>query len=462
MPPLTAPFNFAFVKNNEKTRRKMKEKVFLFSLLFAAGNAYASAVNVPENTEEHSGRQEQAEKPSRLTIGGYGEAVYSRNFYSDNYLRYQGQNVEKYKNQKHSRFDLPHVVLFLGYNFGKGWTLGTEIEFEHGGTESAVEIETEEGGEYESEIERGGEVALEQFWIQKSFCSELNLRLGHIIIPVGATNQHHLPTEFFGVYRPEGENTIFPCTWHETGISLWGQAGDWRYEAILVPGLDSDRFGRQNWIKDGAGSPYEFKIGNNIAGAFRVDNFSVPGLRMSLSGYIGNSFKNTLSSTESTQYKDVKGTVAIGAFDFAYNAHNWIIRGNFDYGHLSDSRLISQYNVNMSKNSVSKKQGVASDAIAIGLEAGYDLFSQIEKLNTRQQRLYLFSRYDYYDSMYKTDAAIQDYPWCGRHRIAAGINYFPIKDIVLKGEYSIGLLKSQYNNEPSISLGVAYAGFFSR
>ena len=438
----------------------MKEKALLFSLLFAAGTSHTSAVNIPENSAEHPERQEQAERPPRLTIGGYGEAVYSRNFYSDNYLRYQGQNVEKYKDQKHSRFDLPHVVLFLGYDFGKGWTLGTEIEIEHGGTESAVEIETEEGGEYESEIERGGEVALEQFWIQKSFSPELNLRLGHIIIPVGATNQHHLPTEFFGVYRPEGENTIFPCTWHETGISLWGQAGDWRYEAILVPGLDSDRFGRQNWIKDGAGSPYEFKIGNNIAGAFRVDNFSVPGLRMSLSGYIGNSFKNTLSSTESIQYKDVKGTVAIGAFDFAYNAHNWIVRGYFDYGHLSDSRLISQYNVNMSKNSVSKKQGVASDAIAIGLEAGYNLFSQIEKL--KQQKLYLFSRYDYYDSMYKTDAAIQDYPWCGRHRIAAGINYFPIKDIVLKGEYSIGLLKSQYNNEPSISLGVAYAGFFSR
>ena len=465
MSPFFSPYNFALVKNNEKTRRKMKEKVFLCSLLFAASTSYVPAVNLQENGGDLPQKQEQAEqaeKPSQFTIGGYGEAVYSHNFYSDNYLRYQGQNVEKYQNQQHARFDLPHVVLFLGYDFGKGWTLGTEIEFEHGGTESAIEIETEEGGEYESEIERGGEVALEQFWIQKSFCPELNLRMGHIIIPVGATNQHHMPTEFFGVYRPEGENTILPCTWHETGISLWGRAGDWRYEAILVPGLDSDRFGRQYWVKDGAGSPYEFKIGNNIAGAFRVDNFSIPGLRLSLSGYLGNSFKNTLSSTESTQYKDVKGTVAIGAFDFSYNAHNWIVRGSFDYGHLSDSRLISQYNANMSKNSVSKKQGIASDAMALGVEAGYNLFSQIEKLNAKQQKLYLFSRYDYYDSMYKTDPAIQDYQWCGRHRIAAGINYFPIKEIVLKGEYSIGLLKSQYNNEPSISVGIAYAGFFSR
>ena len=122
-------------------------------------------------------------KKSRFTIGGYGEATYSRNFYSDNYLRYS--NPQDYKDETHGRFDLPHVVLMLGYDFGKGWSMGMEIEFEHGGTESAVEIEEHEGGEYESEVERGGEVALEQFWIQKSFCPEFNIKLGHMVVPVG-------------------------------------------------------------------------------------------------------------------------------------------------------------------------------------------------------------------------------------------------------------------------------------
>ncbi|MDE6374820.1 MAG: hypothetical protein K2L09_03635, partial [Alistipes sp.] len=165
-----------------------------------------------DGTPEPEGKKTaRAEKAPRLTIGGYGEAVMSRNFYSDNYLRYF--NPENYKNDKsHGRFDLPHVVVYIGYDFGRGWSVGTEIEFEHGGTESAYEIEYEEGGEYESEVERGGEVALEQFWIQKSFSRAANLRIGHMIVPVGATKMHHLPTEFFGVYRPEGENTILPCT----------------------------------------------------------------------------------------------------------------------------------------------------------------------------------------------------------------------------------------------------------
>lgn len=47
--------------------------------------------------------------------------------------------------------------------------MGMEIEFEHGGTESAVEIDADESGEYEAETERGGEVALEQFWLNKAF-----------------------------------------------------------------------------------------------------------------------------------------------------------------------------------------------------------------------------------------------------------------------------------------------------
>lgn len=443
----------------------MKRKALLFSLCLAAYSANALADNVADNDKETGNTERTEEKTSqtksRLTLGGYGEAVMMRNFFSDNYLRYT--SAEKYKDaSSHGRFDLPHVVLFIGYDFGNGWTMGSEIEFEHGGTESAVEVEEEEGGEYESEIERGGEVALEQFWIQKSFGPAFNIKMGHIIVPVGGTNQHHMPTEFFGVYRPEGENTIMPCTWHETGISLWGVVGDWRYEAMLLPGLDSDRFGRLNWIKDGAGSPYEFKIANSYAGAFRIDNYSVPGLRMSISGYVGNSFNNTLSVNESKTYENVKGTVTIGAFDFNYNAHNWIVRGNFDYGHLSDSQKITQYNMSMRKDSPSPKQAVASDAIAVGVEAGYDIFSRIEKMKEKGQRFYLYGRYDYYDSMYKTDKAVTNYDWCGRQRIAAGLNYYPMKDIVIKGEYSVGILKSNYNNEPSLSLGIAYAGFFTK
>ena len=69
----------------------------------------------------------------RLTLGGYGEATYSRNFYSDNVYRYS-RPAEYANDPSHGRFDIPHAVIYVGYDFGKGWSMQAEIEFEHTGT----------------------------------------------------------------------------------------------------------------------------------------------------------------------------------------------------------------------------------------------------------------------------------------------------------------------------------------
>ena len=349
----------------------------------------------------------------------------------------------------------------LGYDFGKGWKLGMEIEFEHGGVEAAVERENGEAGEFEKEIERGGEVALEQFWVEKSFFPQLNVRAGHIVVPVGLTNSYHLPTEYFTVYRPEGENTIIPCTWHETGISLWGRAGDWRYEVLMVAGLNSTFFSTEGWVHDGSASPYEFKPANQVAGAFRVDNYSVEGLRMGLSGYVGNSFHNDITTNTSDQYAGVNGTVMIGAFDFAYSGHNFIARGNFDYGYLTDIDFINRRNStqNHTTSSPYANSLVGKAAMAAGVEAGYDFFALSDKLRADGQKFYVFARYEYYDSYIPASGTTPN-DWTDKHRIAAGINYYPIPEIGIKAEYSHRFLKTPYNAEPSVSLGVVWAAYF--
>ena len=74
---------------------------------------------------------------SRLQFGGYGEVAYTYNFYSDNVNRYS--HAADYRDARgHGRFDIPHAVIMIGFDFGKGWSMGSEIEFEHGGVESAV------------------------------------------------------------------------------------------------------------------------------------------------------------------------------------------------------------------------------------------------------------------------------------------------------------------------------------
>ena len=54
----------------------------------------------------------------RLSIGGYGEVAFSRNFYSDSGNRYSSASLHK-DDPSHGRFDIPHAVIYLGYDFGK-------------------------------------------------------------------------------------------------------------------------------------------------------------------------------------------------------------------------------------------------------------------------------------------------------------------------------------------------------
>lgn len=398
---------------------------------------------------------------NRFTIGGYGEATYAYNMYSDNPYRYMYPN--RYKNaQGFGRMDLPHVVIMLGYDFGRGWHMGSEIEFEHGGTEVAIDVEGDEAVELEHEVERGGEVYLEQFWLEKTFLPQLNVRAGMLIVPVGLTNEHHLPTEFFTVFRPEGERTILPCTWHQIGLSLWGRAGRWRYEAMLLPGLNSRFFNNSGWIHKGASSPYEFTVANQLAVAVRANYRPMDALCIGLSGYYGGT-RNDAYPQQTNNRITNNGNLTIASFDFVYKGHHAVARGNMVYGHLDNAAGIGSSNKNSDNSTFSPYSHtfVGKNAYAAGVEVGLDCFSWSVCSKLRQQRLFLFGRYEYYDS-YVPSAGQPDYKWSDRQILAVGLNYFPIQNIVIKAEYNYRLLRSQYNDEPSLNIGIAYAGLFTR
>ena len=402
-----------------------------------------------------------SQRKSRLSIGAYGEIAYSRHYYSDNQYRYR--NPSAYRDDpENNQFDIPHAVIYLGYDFGKGWTLGTEIEFEHTGTGSATEVESDEGGEYEIENEKGGEVELEQLWINKRFARWANIKFGHFVVPVGLNNAYHEPLNFFTVYRPEGENTILPSTWHDTGISFWGNAGHFRYEFQVVAGLNALQFSRDGWINDGAESAFEFKPANKLGFDFRVDYYVMPGLRLGLSGYYGRSMHNTSPNEmegEGKTYDEVDANTYVGSFDFTLKRWNWVVRGQADYGYISDTPELNQAKSATSSTSPYDITTVGKNAVAIGIEAGYDVFSQILKLRRDNQKLYVFGRFDYYDSQI-TAASQTSQEYTSRRVWTAGVNYYPIPQIAIKADYSYRKLHHYYNNEPSINIGVAFEGWF--
>ena len=469
-----------------KKLKSLKMKAILLTAVLALSSLCAMAQETGDKSVDAvTGATQQTKKTdrlknalSRLSLGGYGEAVMTRNFYSQSFNRYK--KPENYADDKsHGRFDLPHICLNIGYDFGKGWTMGSEIEFEHGGTGSAVEIEAEEAGEYEAEVEKGGEVNIEQFWINKAFMGgKLNIKAGEIIVPVGYSNAYHEPNQFFTVYRPEGEATIMPNTWHQMGLSLWGRLKDWRYEAQLLSGLNSESFTAENFAHYGATSPYEFKVANNYAAAVRIDNYSVKGLRIGLSGYYGYTFRNTLR-TPGSQYDGVTGALGIVALDFSLNRWNWIVRGNIDYAHFSDADEISAYNqANWTHHKYQDGNphhysNIGSSALAYAIEGGYDIFSQISKLK-EHHKLFVFGRFEHYNTM-ASGTYKSMYKYTKKYRCAFGVNYSPLKQVTVKAEYSYRffekpnnngltsdspLYKQPYNNEPSISLGVTYCGWF--
>ena len=434
--------------------KKENMKVLQFTLL-----SLALAATLTVSAQENTGDSVFSHERSRLSVGGYGEVAFSRNYFSDHVSRYSQPEQHK-DDPSHGRFDIPHAVIYLGYDFGSGWSFGTEIEFEHGGTGVACEKEDEEGGEWETETEKGGEVELEQFWIQKSFGSFANIRAGHIVVPVGLNNAHHEPLNFFTVYRPEGENTIMPSTWHQTGVSFFGRYKDFRYEVQLLAGLNADNFTNTNWIKKGPKSPLEFDIANKYGVALRVDNYTVPGLRLGLSGYYGHSIGNSYPNDANGTGQSYKGRVAIGSFDFTYKGYNWIVRGQADYGYLGDADQLKYiYNRLNSKSPYKHSAFVSSNAYAIGIEAGYDVFSQIQCMRQKGQKLYLFGRYEQYNP-YASQTKSTAYDYTEVKRMALGLNYKPLPQIVIKAEYSQRFLKSLYNNEPSVNIGVAYEGMF--
>ena len=135
-----------------------------------------------------------------------------------------------------------------------------------------------------------------------------------------------------------------------------------------------------------------------------------------------------------------------------------MVRGNANYGHLGDTGFIDHLAERQTKTGLFSTTPVSPTIIGGGIEGGWNLFSQFQKLRDEQQ-FYLFGRYDYYNSSIPQNRSTY-YDYDAKNLIALGFNYFPIPQIVIKAIYSHRILKQTDSNKPSVSLGIAYQGVF--
>ena len=450
---------------------KKKVSLFLTALCCAVGAVSASEVDSVQVAEVHgnvAARKQRTDNDeyTRFRVGGYGEAVAS---FKDNGInRYYGNPNGNTRDHRNT-ISIPRFVLAMDYKFTPKWILSAEIEFEAGGTGSAMELENSENGEYETEMEKGGEVALEQFHITRLIHPAFNVRAGHMIVPVGLTNAHHEPINFFGTVRPEGETTILPSTWHETGIEFFGTLGKgyatFDYQVLVVAGLNANGFDRNTWVASGKQGLFEEDNFNSPGYVLRVDYRGVPGLR------VGGSFyycANTAgNSDKSNFYEGQKASLRIYSGDLQYKNDYVTARANVVYGNLTNSKFISSKNVRLSNNaSYSRVVPVAKNAVSYAGEVGVNLRS-IFNHNPKVPVIYPFVRYEYYNPQEKGEAGqTMDL----RNKVSmwvAGLNWFALPNLVVKADYTtrqIGTGKmfgtGPYTSENEFSIGLAYIGWF--
>jgi len=365
---------------------------------------------------------------SKFTLSGYGVV----NYY--NYTKYDTDlNIK-------DKFDAERLNLYLGYNFNDWISFKSEIEFEHGGTGSTVELDTqEEFGEYEQEIEAGGEVKIEQIHINFAIKPYFNVRVGRMKIHFGLAQDLDRPISYFTTHRQEMENEILPLGWYENGVQFHGTF--WKrlkYEVSVTNGLDASGFSSRGWIKEGYQTRFEMSNGNSLAFTGRLDykfgknKYTYFGASAYLNDAAANRPKNDMK--ESAYVMIFEGHIT---YDEDYLRFNSVIL----WGNLENSNIVTSKNASLSNNLGVKRTPVGKNALGFSFEGGYEVLHFINP--NSKQKVYPFVRYDYYDTMQEVEGSVVKKPRWERSAIMAGLNWFVHPQIVLKAHYQNRKLGSE-------------------
>ncbi len=364
----------------------------IFSILLFAATAMVAQptqdtlINNPQNQLNAAQRLLSGNYGKAVTIGAYGEITYNQP---------EGDNGE---------LDVQRLVLLLGYRFNDKTQFVTEIELEH------VE-----------------EIFVEQAFVNYAVGDNVSLRGGLMLVPMGIINEYHEPTTFNGTERPAVDNSIVPTTWREIGVGVTGRFSEVSlgYQAYIFNGFKSTasdgeegvsgflkgsnglRGGRQKGIKSTVDSP---------TFSTKIEYYGFPGLRLGLSGYFGK----TQAADEVEDLEGANIGISMVGFDARYAYRKITARGQFIYASLSDT---GAYN-NLTGNDL------GSALMGYYGEVAYNLLPL-----RASQRLFLFTRYENYDTHSGTEGNLIRNDAYNRTDITTGLSYHIAPGVVVKGDY---------------------------
>ena len=225
----------------------------------------------------------------KTRIGGYGELDYV--FRKENGNGNGGNTFEPRR-----------VVLYINSGLTDWLTFNTELEWEHGGVP--------DGGP-------DGGVSVEQAFLDARLSKALSVKAGLLLVPVGAINLYHEPTNFNSSTRPQLDRVIIPATWSEMGAGIHGALGERvDYQLFATAGLDGRNFSAENGIREGRQSFAPKDSNRNMAVTGRLEVRPFTNLYTNFSFHSGNSAPSGSHSAYTTVMA-FDGKYSIGDFDLA-------------------------------------------------------------------------------------------------------------------------------------------------
>ena len=348
--------------------------------------------------------------PERTTIGGYGEVHYTNPTGSG---RPGEVNVKRF-------------VLFLSHAFSERITLRSELE---------VEDTKIEGGE------GGGEVALEQAYLDYRFSEAFTLRAGLVLAPIGILNETHEPPTFNGVARPAFDTEVIPSTWRDIGVGAVGAvpgAEGLNYRVYLVNGLKAEGFAGTSGIRGGRQEGKEASFANpSFTGRLE---WTRPGLRVGSSFWYGGS----------AAQDSVLGHASFAAPVFLLSAD-----GRLDVGPAAFRAVLARITI--------------ADAGAINTRYGSDVGRRIEggylegALNllaiaapASTQRLNAFVRHERYNLHAAVPAQTTANLGYARRLTTVGLAWKPLWNVVFKADYQVRRNRAHAGEDEVFALGAGW------
>jgi hypothetical protein len=362
--------------------------------------------------------------PFRLRLGGYGELGAAFYDHEANGSRAGGARADR-----RLELDLTRFVAVLKAETDSGWELEAELEIEHGGTGAAREVENEEFGEFETEIEKGGEVQLEELYLEKTFAGRYQLKLGRFYVGLGHLGTRYRPTDYLAATRSEIETTVVPGQWDELGVSFTAFLGRVRATVQVVNGLDSTGFSSEGWVATGHQGAFEVVRASDLAIVGRVDVTAAPGVELGVAGYAGNTSRDRpkadlVRDCAAAADDEVAPCGYVWAPLTIVEGHAAIARGGVRasalalWGRLGNADVITDRNRRLSNELGVARTPVADTAYGVGVEAGVDVAPWLGLGAARA--LEPFARLERFDTMASTSAGGFDNPRYQRTVLTAG------------------------------------------